>query len=154
MTYELQPTKLFGPWNSPGKNSGMGCHFILQETFPSQGSNLHLLNLLHWQADFLPLVPTGKPTFCLVLYYFSIYFCFPILIRLLGYNYLTSPHENKTGQKNESTVTQQKLHWKNLNSQERLFKTIVIGEKERLELSLSSNLPRRRVGGFLKAGVS
>ena len=115
---------------------------------------MSLWNILQWQADFLPLVPTGKPTFCLVLYYFSIYFCFPILICLLGYNYLTSPHENKTGQKNESTVRQQKLHWKNLNSQERLFKTIVIGEKERLELSLSSNLLRQRVGGFLKAGVS
>ena len=92
---------------------------------------MSLWNSLHWQADFLPPVPTGKPTFCLVLYYFSIYFCFPMLIWLLGYNYLAntdllSPHENKTGQKNESTVTQQKLHWKNLNSQERLFKTIVI----------------------------
>ena len=40
----------------------MGCHFILQETFPAQGSNLHLLHLLHWQADSLPLV--GKEFAC------------------------------------------------------------------------------------------
>ena len=26
-----------------------------------QGSNLHLLHLLHWQAGFLPLAPPGKP---------------------------------------------------------------------------------------------
>ena len=32
----------------PSKNTGMGCHFLLQELFPTQGSNLHLL---HWQAD-------------------------------------------------------------------------------------------------------
>ena len=40
------------PWDSPGKNTGMGCHFLLQEIFPTQGSNLCLL---HWQAGFLPL---------------------------------------------------------------------------------------------------
>ena len=25
-----QPTRLPGPWDSPGKNSGVGCHFLLQ----------------------------------------------------------------------------------------------------------------------------
>ena len=30
---------------------------LLQGVFPTQGSNLHLLSLLHWQAGFLPLVP-------------------------------------------------------------------------------------------------
>ena len=29
----------------------MGCHFLLQGIFPTQGQNLHLLRLLHWQAD-------------------------------------------------------------------------------------------------------
>ena len=38
----------------------MGCHALLQEIFPIQGSNLCLLHLLHWQADSLPLVPPGK----------------------------------------------------------------------------------------------
>ena len=33
----------------------MGCHFLLQRIFSSQGSNPHLLCLLHWQADSLPL---------------------------------------------------------------------------------------------------
>ena len=26
----LQPTRLLCPWNSPGKNIGVGCHFLLQ----------------------------------------------------------------------------------------------------------------------------
>ena len=40
----------------------MGCHALLQETFPTQGSNLHLLCLLHRQVDSLPpdSVPTHK----------------------------------------------------------------------------------------------
>ena len=35
----LQPTRLLCPWNFPGKNTGMGCHFLLQGIFPTQGSN-------------------------------------------------------------------------------------------------------------------
>ena len=36
----LQPTKLLCPQNFPGKNTGAGCHFLLQGIFPTQGSNL------------------------------------------------------------------------------------------------------------------
>ena len=35
--YGLQDTKLFCPWNSPGKNTGMHCHALLQGIFPNQG---------------------------------------------------------------------------------------------------------------------
>ena len=35
----LQPTMLLRPWDSPGKNTGVGCHFLLQAIFPTQGSN-------------------------------------------------------------------------------------------------------------------
>ena len=45
----------------PGKNTGVGCHDLLQAIFPTQGSNLSLLCLLHWQAGSLPLAPPGKP---------------------------------------------------------------------------------------------
>ena len=31
------------PWDLPGKNTGVGCHFLLQGIFPTQWSNLHLL---------------------------------------------------------------------------------------------------------------
>ena len=30
--------------DSPGKNTGVDCHFLLQGIFPTQGSNLHLLH--------------------------------------------------------------------------------------------------------------
>ena len=46
------------PWNSPGKNTGAGCHFHLQ-IFPTQWSKLCLLSLLHWQEGSLPLAPRG-----------------------------------------------------------------------------------------------
>ena len=47
--------------DSPGKNTGVGFHALLQGIFPTQGSNLRLLCLLHWQADFLPLSHLGSP---------------------------------------------------------------------------------------------
>ena len=28
--HKLQPTRLRRPWDSPGKNTGVGCHFLLQ----------------------------------------------------------------------------------------------------------------------------
>ena len=37
----------------------MGCHFLLQGIFLSQGLELPLLCPLHWQADSLPQVPPG-----------------------------------------------------------------------------------------------
>ena len=58
----LQPTRLLSPWDSPGKNTGVGCQALLQGIFPTQGSNLGLLHLLHWQVGYLPLAPPGKPS--------------------------------------------------------------------------------------------
>ena len=52
--YGLQPTRLLVHGDSPGKNTGVGCHALFQGIFPTQGWNLHLLCLL-------PLVPPGKP---------------------------------------------------------------------------------------------
>ena len=56
----------------PGKNTGVGCHALLRGIFPTQGSNLRLLRLLHRQASSLSLVPPGKPwsftTWCNVSY--------------------------------------------------------------------------------------
>ena len=49
-----------GPWDSPSKNTGVGCPFLLQGILLSQGSNLRLLHLLHWQAGSLPLMPPGQ----------------------------------------------------------------------------------------------
>ena len=35
----LQPHRLYSPWNSPGQNTGVGSLSLLQEIFPTQGSN-------------------------------------------------------------------------------------------------------------------
>ena len=43
----------------PGKNIGVGCHFLLQGIFLTQGLNLHFLL---WQADFTAK-PPGKPIY-------------------------------------------------------------------------------------------
>ena len=39
----LQPTRLLCPWDSPGKNTGVDCHFLLQGIFLTQGSSPGLL---------------------------------------------------------------------------------------------------------------
>ena len=57
----LSPTKLLCPWDSPGRNTGVGGHALLQGIFPTQGLNLFLFYLLHWQVDYLPLRPLGSP---------------------------------------------------------------------------------------------
>ena len=43
--------------NFPGKKTRVGCHVLLQGIFLTQGLNLSLLCLLHWQAGSLPLAP-------------------------------------------------------------------------------------------------
>ena len=35
----LQPTRVLCPWDSPGKNTGVGCHALLQEIFLTKGWN-------------------------------------------------------------------------------------------------------------------
>ena len=41
---DYSPPKLLCPWNSPGKNTGVGCHFLLQGIFLTQGLNPDLLH--------------------------------------------------------------------------------------------------------------
>ena len=41
------------PWDSPGKNAGVGCHALLQGIFLTQRRNSSFLCLLHWQAGSL-----------------------------------------------------------------------------------------------------
>ena len=53
----LESTRLLCPWDSPGKNTGVGCHALLQGIIPNQGSNPRLL---HWQVNYLPFEQSGK----------------------------------------------------------------------------------------------
>ena len=58
----LQPTRLLWPWDSLGKNAGVGARSLLQRIFPTQESNPCLL---HWQAEFfLTTEPCGRPMCC------------------------------------------------------------------------------------------
>ena len=69
--YGLQPARLLCSWDSPGKNTGVGCHFLLQGIFLTQGWNQRLLHLLHLQVDSLPLSHLGSPFWLLPIAYFS-----------------------------------------------------------------------------------
>ena len=46
--------------DSPGKNTGVGCHALLQGIFPTQRQNPRLLHLLHWQARFFTTSTTWE----------------------------------------------------------------------------------------------
>ena len=48
-SHGLKPTSLLCSWGSPGKNTGVGCLFLLQGIFPTQGSNpdLHCRQILY-----------------------------------------------------------------------------------------------------------
>ena len=63
----LQPTSLICPWDSPGKNAGMGCRFLLQGIFLSQRSKLQLLHC----RRFFTAEPLEKPIHNLVNIYSS-----------------------------------------------------------------------------------
>ena len=43
-SHGLQPARLHCPWNFLGKNTGVGCHSLLQGILPTQGSNPGLLH--------------------------------------------------------------------------------------------------------------
>ena len=62
---------LLCPWDFPGKNTGVGCHALLQGIFLIEGLNLYLLHLLGWQAD----VPPGKPVIKYSSYYLWYLYC-------------------------------------------------------------------------------
>ena len=57
----MQPARLLCPWDSPGKNTGVGSHYFLQGIFLTQESNPCLLHPLHRQAEFLPFTTWGDP---------------------------------------------------------------------------------------------
>ena len=56
------PVRLHYPWDSPGKNTGVGCHAVLQGISLNQGLNSHFLYLLRWQVCSLQhQCPLGSP---------------------------------------------------------------------------------------------
>ena len=62
LCYGLQPTRLLCPCNPLGKNTGGGCHALLQEIFPTQGSNW---DLPHCRQILYHLSHQGSPRYSL-----------------------------------------------------------------------------------------
>ena len=83
--YGLQPTRVLCPWDFPGKNTGVGCHFLLQGIFPTQVLNLGLrhcrqisyrLSHLAFHVDFLiKAILTSLKWYC-----FVVLICFSLVI--------------------------------------------------------------------------
>ena len=59
------------PWNSPGKNTEVVCHSLLQEIFLTQGSDL---GLLYCRQIFYHLSYKGSPYICVNIQYLSFIF--------------------------------------------------------------------------------
>ena len=60
----MDPTRLLCPWDFPGKNTGVGCHSLLQGIFSNQGSNLglpHCRQSLYLVSDQGSPSPLGEP---------------------------------------------------------------------------------------------
>ena len=76
----LQAARLLCPWDFPVKNTGVGCRFLIQGIFPTQGSNLCLLHSL-------PLSHLGSSLLTLLLNHSLIYelLClFIVLVQVSG----------------------------------------------------------------------
>ena len=74
--HRLRSARLLCPWNSPGKNTGVGCHSLIQGIFPIQGSDpciLHCRQILYCGATrealfyFIPCLQISSPTNLLLL---------------------------------------------------------------------------------------
>ena len=64
----LSPTRLLCPWDSPGKNTGVGCPALFHRLFPTQSGvsaiePASLTSPCRWQAGSVPTVPPKKPLF-------------------------------------------------------------------------------------------
>jgi len=75
----LEPARLLCPWDFPGKNTGMGCHFFLQGIFPTQGSADRLFTIWatreSWEVS--EVIPNSFHSFSIIMLFRS-YFHHPV----------------------------------------------------------------------------
>ena len=78
--HRLQPTRLFHSWDFPGKSTRVGCHFLLQRIFLTQGSNpglphcRQMLYCLSHQGSLLTPKPWwGGVGFFVLVWFFTAY---------------------------------------------------------------------------------
>ena len=129
-SHGLYPTRLLCPWDSPGKNTGVVCHSLLQGIFPTHGSNPGLPHyrqilycLSHWRLLETPPLACSFSLYCLGLH-LSPSLILPHLVDWTSYpiSFLMqcsspglSPSEHKLIQKpTESSVSNRsfKNYWK------------------------------------------
>ena len=68
-----QPTRFLHPWDSSGKNTGVGFHVLLQGLFPTQGSNPHLLHLPALAGGFITSSATWEAHGIYIYIYIPLY---------------------------------------------------------------------------------
>ena len=73
VSHGMQPTRLLCPWNSPGKNTGVGFHSLLQGLSTTQGLNP---GFLHFRQIFYCLSHQGSPFY---MYMLQTYMCMCII---------------------------------------------------------------------------
>ena len=66
----LEPARLLCPWDFPGKNIGVGCHFILQGIFLTQRSNPGLLHCRQTPYRCIPGMQEMVAGFCFFVFFF------------------------------------------------------------------------------------
>ena len=99
----MWPARPLCPWNFLGKNTGVGSHFLLQGIFSTQGVNLHILHLQHWQADSLALCHLGSPiinkivglVLCVFLFCFLIIHSYCILPKKICLKLIRGKKQNR-----------------------------------------------------------
>ena len=69
---DCSPLGSFCPWNSPGKNTGVGRHSLLQGNLPDPGMEPVSPAL---QVDSLPSEPPGKPKYVCMFIYMCVCVC-------------------------------------------------------------------------------
>ena len=78
----LEPTRLLSPWTCPGKNIGVGCHFLLHEFISSSFSSFPLTHMSYlnagstWSCSFVVSFEIRKCDFVPTVFFFKIVWFF------------------------------------------------------------------------------
>ena len=91
-----KPVRLFCPWNSPGKDTGVGSQSLLQRVFWTQGS--HPGDPPALQVDSLPSEPQGKQWFFKTntVLYFESFPAYSLLYCVLSFSLQSPVHSDST----------------------------------------------------------
>ena len=71
----LQPARLLCPWNSPGKNTGLGCHALLQGDLPNPGIKPTPLTSPALAGEFFTTGATWEAHICVYIYTHMLCLC-------------------------------------------------------------------------------